>query len=89
MKLVEKEIGGDGAKAGLYVEDAALALKVTYPIAKIVEPLAKIGDKAIDKVEQWIPGDQKDLAANLKAEMREEIAELFAKYASQQALPQA
>jgi hypothetical protein len=85
MQIIEKEIGGDGAKAGLYVEGSDLALKVTYPIAKIVDPIAEIADKAIDKVEQWIPLDQKALAESLKLEVREKLAELFAKYAAQQA----
>jgi hypothetical protein len=77
--IIEKEIGGDGASAGLYVDDSHLSIQVRYPIAKVVEPIAKIADKAIDKLDEWIPGDQKAIADKLKAEIREEIAELLAK----------
>ncbi len=76
--IVETEIGGDGAKAGLYVNDQELSIKISYPTSKILEPIALVADKAIDQLDKWIPGDQKEIADKLKAEIREELAKLFA-----------
>ncbi len=82
-KLVgfENDLGGEGKVAGAVgVEGADLVadVRVTYPIAKVAEPAFKVIDGVIDKLEQWIPGDQKMLAATLKAEAREELVKLLA-----------
>lgn len=77
--IVEKDIGGDGAQVGVYVDPTHLSVQVKYPLEKIVDPIGKLLDKAVDKVEQWIPGDQKPLAEKLKAELREELVDLLAK----------
>jgi hypothetical protein len=77
--IAEKEIGDYGATAGLYFGEGELSVKLSYPIAKILEPIAQLADKAIDQLDKWIPGDQKAIADKLKKEMREELAELMAK----------
>ena len=79
---VEKEIGGDGAKAsaGLAVAGDALelALKVTYPIAKIVEPATSVLDAQLDKLKALIPGDWDDLAIDkFKAEYKAELVKVL------------
>lgn len=77
-EIVEKEIGGDGAKAGLYIDKDSLSIKISYPTQKVVEPLTKVIDNLVDKIEQFIPGDQTGMAEKLKQEAREEIAEYLA-----------
>ncbi len=76
-ELIKKEIGGDGAAVAVTVDEKNLNLQVSYPLEKLVEPVAKVLDKAVDKLEQFIPGDQKAIAENLKKEIREEIAQLL------------
>lgn len=80
--IVEKEIGGDGAKAGLYVDEEYVSLSIKYPTVKLVEPIAQLADKAIDKVDALIPGDQTAEATAAKAKLREELAKLFASQAN-------
>ena len=78
----EFDLGSDGkAKALVGVEAANLKaeVSVTYPIAKIVEPLFEQVDKALDKLEQLIPGDwDKAIVAKAKEEIRETVLELLA-----------
>jgi hypothetical protein len=78
---VDQEVGGDGAKvkAGVGVEGDQLKVELaaTYPLAKVVDPLMKVVDGLVDKLEQFIPGDQKALATTLKAEAREELVKLL------------
>lgn len=73
----EQEFGGDGAKAkgqlGVDGDALALAISVSYPIAKIIEPAVKVIDDLVDKLEQLIPGDQSVLAAKAKADAREAL----------------
>jgi hypothetical protein len=76
-ELIKKQIGGDGASVAVTVDEANLNLQVSYPLAKLVEPVAELLDKAIDKVEALIPGDQKGTAQDLKAEVREQLAKLL------------
>lgn len=76
--IVEKDIGGDGAKAGLYMDEQFISVELKYPTAKLVEPITKVADSAIDKLEELIPGDQKAYAAKLKEQVRQEIAKIFA-----------
>lgn len=82
----EKEIGGDGAKAsGSLSVDASViqaSVVVSYPIAKVVEPILKAGDQLVDKLEALIPGDQKLVAAQLKQELREEVMKLIQEQAA-------
>ncbi len=76
--IVEHAIGGDGAKALLAIEGADLVGKVTFPLAKVVEPLASIVDKALDKLEAIIPGDwDKAPIERIKAEARHELVALL------------
>lgn len=77
----DKEIGSDGAKAvgalGVDGESLKFEVGVTYPIAKVIDPVMKVVDGLIDKVEKLIPGDQTGVAAKLKAEAREEMVKLL------------
>jgi hypothetical protein len=58
MKVIyEHSVGGDGAVAGLYIEDGYIVEKVKYPIAKAAEPAKAFVNKAIDTLEEKIPGD--------------------------------
>lgn len=79
----DKALGDSGAKAsgGLVVKDGSLTaqIEVSYPVIKIVEPVTKVLDKAIDKLEALIPGDwDKALLENVKKEYKEELAKLIA-----------
>lgn len=76
--IITKEIGSDGAAAELLVGEGKLAIQVSYPLEKIIEPLTSIVDKVVDKLEQFIPGDQTGLAQDLKNSARKELAELLA-----------
>lgn len=79
---VDQEVGGDGGKVkaalGVEADQLKLELAATFPIAKIVEPAMKVVDGLVDKLEQFIPGDQKALAETLKKEAREELVKLLA-----------
>lgn len=79
MKTVyESPVGGDGAKAGLYVEDGCLALKATYPMEKVIKPITDVIDMAIDKIEELIPGDwDKALLDPVKAEAKAAILKML------------
>lgn len=77
----EFEIGSDAkAKALLGVEAQSLKaqVEIVYPIAKIIEPVTQSVDKALDKLEQLIPGDwDKALIEKLKEEYKEELLKLL------------
>lgn len=79
---IDQEVGGDGAKvkAGVGVEGDQLKIELsaTYPLAKVVEPAMKVVGNLVDKIEQFIPGDQKALAETLKKEAQEELVKLLA-----------
>ncbi len=70
----ENDLGGDGAKVagglGVAGDQLQADVRVTYPIAKIIEPAAKVIDGLVDKLEALIPGDQKAMAASAKADAR-------------------
>jgi hypothetical protein len=75
--IIEKEVGGDGGKAGLYVEAGELALKVTYPLEKILQPATDVIDKGFDAVENAIPGDwDKAILAPIRAGVKAELLKL-------------
>lgn len=58
MKTIyEHAIGGDGAVAGLYLEDGFLVEKVKYPLTKATDPAKAFVNSAIDSLEAKIPGD--------------------------------
>jgi len=78
----DKAIGGDGAKAvgAIVVEAGELKAEVSlsYPVSKIIEPVTKVLDSALDKLETIIPGDwDKKLIDQLKKEYREELDKLI------------
>lgn len=79
MKVIyEHAVGGDGAKAGAYVDGVDLLVKVSYPLDKVLAPANKIIDDAIDKVEALIPGDwDKALLEPLKAEAKAALIKLI------------
>lgn len=77
----DKEIGGDGAHASGAVGVAGDKLRLEFagemPLSKIVDPAMKVVDGLVDKLEQWIPGDQKAVATQLKAEARAELVKVL------------
>lgn len=77
----DQEIGGDGAKAGgsigIEADQLKAVVSVTYPIAKVIEPVMKVLDGLVDKIEQLIPGDQVAIAQGLKDQARAEIVKLL------------
>lgn len=76
--LVEKEFGGDGAKAGLMVEDGALVVKVSYPLDKLLSPVNDVIDSAINKLEALIPGDwDKAVLEPVRAAAKAELVKLL------------
>lgn len=63
MKVIyEHAVGGDGAVAGLYLEDGFLVEKVKYPVGGALAPAHKFIDSAIDGLEDKIPGDWDKIA---------------------------
>jgi len=76
-KIYETALGGDGAKVGAYIEGADLTVKATYPLGKVLLPVNKVIDEIIDKVEAWIPGDQKAIAEGMKADAHKRLVELL------------
>lgn len=78
----DKAIGTDGLKAaggvGIDGTDFVGHTEIRFPIVKAIDPLMKVVDNLVDKVEKLIPGDQTALAAKLKLEARDEIAKLIA-----------
>lgn len=77
--IVEQAVGGDGAKAGLYVEGDQLTIKVGYPIAKLVSPITDVIDAAIDKIEALVPGDwDKALLEPIRAEAKAALVKVLA-----------
>lgn len=70
----DQDLGGDGAKLngglGVAGDQLQAQVSVSYPIAKIIEPAAKVIDQLVDKLEALIPGDQKAMAASAKADAR-------------------
>lgn len=75
------DIGSDAkGKAVLGIESANLVAEVSiqYPIAKIIEPVTKAVDKALDKLEELIPGDwDKAIIEKVKEEYKEKLLELL------------
>lgn len=76
--IVEKEFGGDGAKAALALDGGNLVAQVSYPIAKLAQPLNDIIDKAINGLEAVIPGDwDKALLEPARVSAKAEILKLL------------
>lgn len=73
-KVVETPLGGDGGKAGLYLEEGMIVAKVGYPIASALKPITSVVDSMVDKLEALIPGDQKAAAEVIKAQYKAELA---------------
>lgn len=79
MKTIyEHSVGGDGAMAGAYVEGGNVVIKASFPLEKAVEPLNKVIDQAIDKLESVIPGDwDKALLEPIRAEAKAALLKLI------------
>lgn len=78
MKTIyEHDLGGDGAKAGAYIDEKNVTVSVSYPIVKVIAPAMVVIDNLIDKIEKLVPGDQTGIAAKLKAEAQAELAQLI------------
>jgi len=76
--IVEQVVGGDGAKAGLYVDGDQLTVKIGYPIAKLISPITDVLDAAIDKLEAAIPGDwDKALLEPIRAEAKAALVKVL------------
>jgi len=78
---VDKAVGDDGLKVqaalGVDKSDLVAQVEARFPIAQVIDPAMKVVDGLVDKIEALIPGDQKALAAKLKAEARVELVELL------------
>lgn len=79
MKVIyEHGIGGDGAKAGAYIDGADLVAKVSFPLEKALAPINDVIDKAIDKIESTVPGDwDKALLEPIRAEAKAALVKLL------------
>ena len=81
----EADLGGDGAKfqAQLGVEGEFLSANVAvqYPIEKLVTPALDVINNLVDQIEEFIPGDQKEMAAKLKAEAKEALVKALSEQA--------
>lgn len=82
MKIIEQPVGGDGGKVSLGIapvdEKPCIVLSASFPVEKIIQPAFKAIDDLVDKLEQWIPGDQKEEAAKAKQQAHEYILKKIA-----------
>lgn len=82
---IDHDFGGGDVKGkvdgtiGIEGSDATIRLTVDakYPVEKVLNPAFKAADELIDKIEKWIPGDQVDQAAALKAAFRARVVQLI------------
>lgn len=80
MKVIyEHEVGGDGGKAGAYIDGDQLAVKVSYPLAKVLMPVNDVIDSLINKIEAAIPGDwDKAVLEPIRVAAKAELVSLLA-----------
>lgn len=77
--IVQKDFGGDGGNVALVLGDGKIKLIVSEPVMKVIEPVTKAIDSAIDKAETAIPGDwDKAILEPLRALIKAEIASFLA-----------
>ena len=73
----EAAVGADGAKVqalvGVEGQFLSANVAVQYPIEKLVTPALDVINNLVDQIEEFIPGDQKEMAAKLKAEAMEAL----------------
>jgi hypothetical protein len=82
-QIVSIPVGHDGGKVGLDIDNGMVELKVSYPVAKIVEPLKT---KVVDKLKSFIPGTWDDaLIDKAWAELIAELSDAPAPVAAVQA----
>lgn len=60
----------DGS-VGIDTENVSLTFTVKHPHKAITDKIFAFADSVIDKLEDVIPGDQKEMAVKAKAEVRE------------------
>lgn len=79
MKTIyEHPIGGDGGKAGAYVDESNITVSVSYPISKVIEPATKAVDNLLDKLKDLIPGNWDDpIIEGLKDEYKKDLVKLI------------
>lgn len=81
----EAALGADGAKfqaqLGVKGEFLSANVAVEYPIEKLVTPALEVINKLVDQIEEFIPGDQKEMAAKLKAEAKESLVKALSEQA--------
>lgn len=81
MKVVyEHEVGGDGGKAGLYLAEGMVEVKIGYPVKKLLEPVLEKLDPLGVKLKELIPGNFEDavvddLVVKIKAEVVKLLSE--------------
>lgn len=86
---IDNDFGGGDIKgnvgASLSIEGSDLvadvSVKAKYPLAKVVDPAKKAVRVILDKLDRFIPGDQKGIAQ----ELENEFGDLLVKYLSEQA----
>lgn len=77
--IYEANIGGDGGKAGAYINEGSLEVKASYPLSKLVDPVKAAINKGIDSAENAIPGDVDKLVLEpIRAAIMVEIDKLLA-----------
>lgn len=73
------EHGEAEAKLGVNGENLRVEVSATAhyekPISEIAEPILKVADSFVDKIEALIPGDQKAMAAAAKADFRKAVVD--------------
>lgn len=87
-----QQLGERGSAQGAVgVDGSDLVAKVSveyrHPIDDLVKRVQGPADALIDKIEQWIPGDQKAEADRLKAEFRAQVVKAISEPAEQPAQP--
>lgn len=76
--IVDKAIGSGGLDVAVGVDGANLAVEIKFPLAKAVQPLNDIVDKAINAIEAAIPGDwDKALLEPIRAAAKAEVLALI------------
>lgn len=77
----DKDIGSDGKVGGgigVEADNFQVAVRVTYPISKVIEPATKALDALLVKIEGVIPGDwDKAILEKVKVEYKEELVKLI------------
>lgn len=87
LAAYSQQLGERGSAQGMVgVEGSDLVAKVSveyrHPIDDLVQRVQGPANALIDKIEQWIPGDQKEEAEKLKSEFRAQIVKAISEPAA-------